>query len=237
MKQSALLGIVLGGIVMLPASLYSDTIDVLSQTYTIQGSAPETLLDSFGFPINFPFSFTSPTPIFLNDLLPPGHPPLATQGSLDTVPNYAIGSVTPSALSLGVQNASAINASISAQMLFRPNENTILNVEIQGETPAAGLKFWRVVLTDVTTSTTLLDDSFHFFGSIMGSNHDFFHIPLDASDTYLLRDETVGQEGDFAAAQVFASVPETGSTKLLLGMSLLALVGCGAARRPRQSRD
>jgi hypothetical protein len=197
------------GILLLPVSLYSDTIDVLSQTYSISGNI--VIL-----PDSFPFSMSDSSPVALNGNFGEG----GTSA-------YATGDLSASFVSLGTFIGNAIVGESSAQITFRPIESGILDVHAHGGTTFILNKWWNVVLEDLTTSTTLINDGPHSPQTV--DNDDSFQIPVISSHTYLLKDSAAGQFfADVAASRVeisLTSVPDPCNTMLLVGIGFVGLAG------------
>jgi len=197
--------------------LYSATIDVLAQSYSISGT-PWTLEHPRhpAFPITLPFSFSGSNPVYLTDFYP-------YLNQWPWVNTYAIGTADGSTVFL----AAAIDVSVSgqsvAQVTFRPEESGTLDIAIQSIDGGADA-IWFLSLIDVTTGNTVFSSNSH--GLTSGSELDTIFV--DSSHEYTLTDTAEGFRGDAASVATtlsMAAVPELCSTMLLLAMSLGGVVG------------
>jgi hypothetical protein len=197
--------------------LYSATIDVLAQSYSISGAA-WTFEPSPTFPpvVVLPFSSSGPSPVRLTDIYPSLNQPAFAN-------TYAIGTTDPLTVFLNVAIAVRVVGQSVAQVTFHPGESGMLDLAIQS-TDGGADAIWYLRLVDVTAGNTVFSSNSH--GLISSSELD--SIFVDSAHEYTLTDTAEGLLGDAASVATtlsMSAVPEVCSTTLLFAISLAGLVG------------
>jgi len=197
--------------------LYSATIDVLAQSYSISGT-PWTLEHPRhpAFPITLPFSFSGSNPVYLTDFYP-------YLNQWPWVNTYAIGTADGSTVFLAAAVDVRVSGQSVAQVTFRPEESGMMDLATQSIDGGADA-IWFLRLIDVTTGNTVFSLTTH--GLTSGSQLDAIFV--DSSHEYTLTDTADGALGDAASVATTLSmraVPELFSTMLLLAMSIGGVVG------------
>jgi hypothetical protein len=202
MKRLLLFALWIAAALALPSAARAVTIDVISQSYSIDGAI------GYAWDPQVPFSFSGSTPVSFGGM------------GVD-------GGVNPSAdaLSASAHISDSTYGTGSAVITWKPSENCLADIAASlflADAAQAGAS-WE--LKDLTTSATI----FSARPFPLGTPED--NVPLDATHIYQLTAGVYGSGADYAdvfGSVTVHSGPDAASTSLLLG---LALAGLAVVRR------
>ena len=209
MKRPIRLGNLLGAVLMLAGlPLYSVPIDLLEQSYSISGTAFNTVFTGI------PFAASRSSSLYLTVIVP----------SLDQDffgNTYAAGNAGASSLTLGASVDWRFQGYSIAQMRFRVGASGGLAIVIDATDSGGDANSW-LTLQDLTAGTTVLN----FARPDLHFHTETLSLYVDSTHEYLLTSIAQGLFGDSASAVATLTtrpVPEACSTILLLGISLAGL--------------
>jgi hypothetical protein len=225
-----------------PQRLCADavTIDVLSQTYSLDVYLPEDVPPTQFGPVWFHVASSGPNSVYLSDLLSPSDPPLRWPLSSFQLQTHASGDVKGSSATLeAVLNV--YRGQCSSELLFRPSEQAILTITVDGWRQGAGSSF-QIQLVDVTGGGTMLHRDLTDYGRGLGLPGyppgpvpwtGPYEFTIDPTHVYLLSDSAT-TDNDLASATStinLTSVPDSVSTTTLLALGLAGLAGLSLRKR------